>query len=160
MTRPDDWEAVGRETLHQVLVSLASEIEASVEPVADTVYWGGDPDAEQVERLRQLAFEFEYAVEAYVAALADDAEPWGDDDGRAPSWEPGGDAAAAADTSSDRDDADASDDTDADDTDAEREDDAQTEGHDRDNATDDSAGGASDSPTDDPVTDDPPTDEE
>ncbi len=94
MTRPEDWEAVGRETLYYVLVGLASEIEESVEPMADTVYWGGEPDAEQVERLRQLAFEFEYAVEAYVAALAADAEPWGGDDGgRAPSWEPlGGEA--------------------------------------------------------------------
>lgn len=93
MTRPDDWEAVGRETLYYVLVGLSSEIEESVEPVADTVYWGGEPDAEQVERLRQLAFEFEYAVEAYVAALAAGAEPWGGGDGdRVPSWDPlGGD---------------------------------------------------------------------
>lgn len=101
MTRPRDWEAVGRETLYYVLVSLTAEIEESVEPVADTVYWGGDPDAEQVERLRRLAFEFEYAVEAYVAALAADAEPWGGDGGRPPSLEPPDDARASADGDAD-----------------------------------------------------------
>jgi hypothetical protein len=119
MTRQDGWEAVGRETLYYVLVGLASEVEASVEPVADTVYWGGEPDAEQVARLRQLAFEFEYAVEAYVAALAPDAEPWGGDgdDGRTPSWEPlGGVAREPADAADAGDSGDTADDS-GDDTD-------------------------------------------
>lgn len=87
MTRPETWEAVGREALYYVLVCLAAEIEESVEPVADAVYWGGDPDAEQVERLRRLSFEFEYAVEAYVATLCDSTEPWGGHDARVPPWE-------------------------------------------------------------------------
>lgn len=92
MTHPETWEAVCREALYHVLLCLAADVEETTRPVADTVYWGGDPDPEQVERLRRLSFEFEYAVEAYLAALCDATEPWGSGDPRVPPWERGTDA--------------------------------------------------------------------
>jgi hypothetical protein len=92
MTHPETWEAVCREALYHVLLCLVADVEESTRPVADTVYWGGDPDPEQVERLRRISFEFEYAVEAYLAALCDATEPWGGGDARAPPWEAGTDA--------------------------------------------------------------------
>lgn len=85
MTDPDDWERVGRETLHRALSCLLDDADATVEPVADAVYWDHDVSAEQVEAMRQLAFDLEYATEAYLARLCDETEPWGDDAERTPS---------------------------------------------------------------------------
>jgi hypothetical protein len=85
MIDPDTWERVGRETLHCALVSLLEDADATVEPVADAVYWDHDVSAEQVEAMRQLVYDFEYATEAYLARLCEDAEPWDDEKERTPS---------------------------------------------------------------------------
>ena len=85
MTDPDDWEQVGRETLHCALICLLEDADATVEPVADAVYWDHDVSAEQVEAMRQLVYDFEYATEAYLARLCDETEPWSDEKERTPS---------------------------------------------------------------------------
>ena len=85
MTDSDDWERVGRETLHSALDCLLEDADATVEQVADAVYWDHDVSEDQVEAMRQLVFDFEYVTEAYLARLCEDTEPWDDETERAPS---------------------------------------------------------------------------
>ena len=82
MTDSDDWERVGRETLHHSLDCLLEDADATVEQVADAVYWDHDVSEEQVEAMRQLVFDLEYATEAYLARLCDETESWDDDQER------------------------------------------------------------------------------
>lgn len=90
------WEGIARETLWQVLTRFAADTELALDEVADTVYWRRDPDAEQVERLRQAVFDLRYLTEAYVARVSPDAEPWVDDAERTPSWQPASPPASAS----------------------------------------------------------------
>lgn len=85
MTDPDDWEQVGRETLHCALSCLLEDTDATVEPVADALLWDHDVSAEEVEAMRQLVFDFEYATEEYLARLCEETEPWDDEQERSPS---------------------------------------------------------------------------
>lgn len=85
MTESDDWERVGRETLHHALDCLLEDADATVEPVADAVYWDHDVSEEQVEAMRQLVFDLEYATEAYLARLCEGTESWDDEIERTPS---------------------------------------------------------------------------
>ena len=79
------WETIGRETTYWAVACLLEEADATVLPIADTIYWGHDVSAEQVERMRQFAFEFEYAAEEYFARLCTSTTPWEDDSERSPS---------------------------------------------------------------------------
>lgn len=88
MTDTEDWESVAQDTVHWTLMCLLDDAAATIEPVADTVYWGHDVSAEQVEQLRQLAFEFEYVTEVHLARLCDATEPWSNDRDRTPTHLP------------------------------------------------------------------------
>lgn len=87
--RTDEWERIARQTLWQSLTRLGEDTSRTAEEVADTLYWGNDLAPEQVERMRQAAFDLRYATEEYLTRLCDETEPWGDDcDERTPSWHP------------------------------------------------------------------------
>lgn len=88
MTDAEDWEPVARDTVHWALMCLLDDAAATVEPVADAVYWDHDVSAEQVEAMRQLTFEFEYVTEAHLARLCDATDPWTDDRDRTPTHLP------------------------------------------------------------------------
>lgn len=88
MTGDDPWEPVARETLWQALHCTHDDVGATIESVANTVYFDHDLDAEQVKRLRQAVADLEYVTEAYLAELCEETEPWPDEDDRAPSWQP------------------------------------------------------------------------
>ncbi|WP_162224378.1 type 2 periplasmic-binding domain-containing protein [Halorussus amylolyticus] len=83
-----DWERIVRQTLWQSLSRLADDTQRTTEEVADSLYWGHDLDAEQVERMRQAVFDLQYATEEYLARLCADTEAWADNDDRTPSWHP------------------------------------------------------------------------
>lgn len=85
--RTDEWERIARETMWQSLTRLGDDTARTTDEVADAVYWGHDLDAEQVERVRQAAFDLQYAAEAYLARLCEETEPWPDGE-RTPSWHP------------------------------------------------------------------------
>ncbi|WP_128477993.1 hypothetical protein [Halorussus pelagicus] len=82
MTNTDDWEQVARRTVAHSLDCLLDDTASTIEPVADTVYWSHDVTPEQVDAMRQLAFELEYATEEYVARLCEETTPWDDDANR------------------------------------------------------------------------------
>lgn len=88
MTDPEDWEPVARDTVHWALMCLLDDAAATVEPVADTVYWDHEVSAEQVERMRQLTFEFQYVTETHLARLCETTDPWTDDEERTPTHLP------------------------------------------------------------------------
>jgi hypothetical protein len=85
MTDSEDWERVGRETLHLTLDCLLEDADATVEPVADALLWDHDVSEEQVEAMRQFAFDVEYVTEAYLARLCDETEAWAEETERTPS---------------------------------------------------------------------------
>lgn len=84
----DNWEPVARETLWQALQATSTDVEATVESVASTVYFDRDLDAEQIDRMRQAVADLAYVTETYLAALCEETDPWPDEDDRAPSWQP------------------------------------------------------------------------
>lgn len=88
MTEMDPWERVARLATWKLFVSLVNDLEATARPVADTVYWGHDLDPEQVEAMRQIVYDLEYATEEVFARLCKDCEPWEDDGERTASWVP------------------------------------------------------------------------
>lgn len=89
MTEMDPWERVGRTMVWKLFVSLLDDLDATAIPTADHVYWGHDLDAEQVEEMRQMVFDLEYATEEVLARLCEDCDPWQDERERTPSWVPG-----------------------------------------------------------------------
>lgn len=88
--RTHDWERIARQTLWQSLTTLGDDAQRTTDELGDAVYWGHDLDPEQVEALRQVAFDLRFAAEEYLARLCEDADPWAsEDDERTPSWHPG-----------------------------------------------------------------------
>jgi hypothetical protein len=88
MSDADPWEAIARMAFWKAFTCLLAEAEATADPIADTIYWGHDVDAEQVEAMRQAVFDLDYATEEVLARLCEETEPWSDDADRTPSWLP------------------------------------------------------------------------
>lgn len=82
----DPWEDVARETVLVALECSLRDLEATVDPVGDAVYWGNDLDAEQIRRLRQSVHDVEYVVEEFLAPACEETEPWAADEDLSPSW--------------------------------------------------------------------------
>lgn len=82
MTDTDDWETIGRETAYCVLWTLVDDAEAAIDHVSSPVLWNHDVSAEDVERMRALAFKVKYVTETYLARLCEETEPWEAGDNR------------------------------------------------------------------------------
>ncbi|USZ68919.1 hypothetical protein NGM10_04080 [Halorussus salilacus] len=101
MTDADDWERVARQTAAHSLDCLLDDAAATVEPVANTLYWSDDLSPEQIDAMRQLAFELEYVTEEYLARLCEETTPWNDDAERVVSRLPDAPTADGPETSGD-----------------------------------------------------------
>lgn len=88
MSDADPWEGVARLALWKVFTCLLDETEATADPIADAIYWGHDLDPEDVDAMRQVVFDLEYATEELLARLCSETEPWRDGSERTPSWVP------------------------------------------------------------------------
>lgn len=84
----DEYERIAREMTWQVLLRLAEDVAVAADETASMVYWNGELSTEQVEQMRQVVFDFQYATEEYLTQFCADAEPWTDRDERLPSWRP------------------------------------------------------------------------